>query len=219
MGWWVADALAVSPVWLFAWLWWVPFSIVLHELGHGFAAIWQGDETPIVLDRITLNPLVHMGTTSLLVFLFIGVAWGVMPVTPARFRMGRTGEALVAFAGPLVNLVLALLCLTAAAFWIRFGPAGSGRDWVWAVETFLTLGGLLNFALLVLNLLPIPPLDGSTILRSLSWRVESWYNHPNAQTVTLGILLLVFFFGGRFIWGAADTAAGVVLNGWLRLLG
>ena len=80
MGWWVTDALSVSPVLLISWVVWVIGSIVLHELAHGWAAISRGDRTPIERGHMTWNPLIHMGGMSLLVFAVVGIAWGMMPV-------------------------------------------------------------------------------------------------------------------------------------------
>ena len=73
-------------------------SVVLHELAHGVAAIWQGARTPIELGHMTLNPMVHMGGMSLVAAFVIGMAWGAMPVTPHRFRHGRLGDVLVSLA-------------------------------------------------------------------------------------------------------------------------
>lgn len=61
-------------------------SIVIHELAHGFAAISQGDRTPISQGHITLNPVVHMGWPSLIFLVIAGIAWGQMPVNPSKFR-------------------------------------------------------------------------------------------------------------------------------------
>ncbi|MEL6741620.1 MAG: hypothetical protein AAFP26_13265, partial [Planctomycetota bacterium] len=83
MGWWIGDALSDptrGAVWVVAWLVWVVVSITLHELAHGWAALKLGDTTPRDLDRMTFNPLVHMGPVSLVMLVIIGIAWGQMPV-------------------------------------------------------------------------------------------------------------------------------------------
>ena len=66
MSWWVKDAYEISPIFLYSWIFWVIFSIVCHELAHGWAAIRVGDDTPIHTGHMTWNPVVHMGTTSLI---------------------------------------------------------------------------------------------------------------------------------------------------------
>src|SRR5262249_8984123 len=108
--WWVAEIWNQSPVLLVSWIVWVIGSIVLHELAHGWAALWCGDRTPIETGHMTWNPLVHMGQMSLLMFALVGIAWGQMPVDPSRFR-GRYDDAKVALAGPLMNLALAITAL------------------------------------------------------------------------------------------------------------
>ena len=165
-GWWVHDLYESSPVLLASWVFWVLLSIMLHELAHGWAAIWQGDNTPRYLDRMNLNPLTHMGGTSLIFFALTGFAWGMMPVDPTRFRWGRRGEAAVAFAGPLMNIVLALISLTALGIWAARGPVN--KPIYENLYIFLYAGGWLNFFLAAFNLLPAPPLDGSRILAGLS---------------------------------------------------
>jgi Zn-dependent protease len=142
------------------------FSITLHELGHAMAAVRQGDDTPRLLGRLTLDPMVQMGPASLIMAALLGMAWGVTPVNPANFR-SRHGDAIVAFAGPLVNLALALISLTVLALLLRGKPeaelvaATTGRN---NLHMFLLVFGSWNMILFVFNMLPIPPLDGATVL-------------------------------------------------------
>lgn len=216
MDWWVADLLRRDPAQLLSWVVWVIGSIVLHELAHGWAAIRCGDRTPIESGHMTWNPLVHMGKLSLLAFAVIGFASGLMPVNPSRFR--RPGDrALVAAAGPAMNLALAIVSTLLAAVWIRYG-GGAGDNMYRNVQVFFISGAYLNLVLMVLNLLPIPPLDGSTILSTLSPSVRALYAHPRGQAVALGLLIVLFLYGFRYITGptlhlvqAAVRAVGGVL--------
>jgi Zn-dependent protease len=112
----VSDLYQENPVALASWVFWVIASIVLHELGHGIAAIRSGDRTPIDTGHMTWNPLVHMGPISLLCFAILGFCWGAMPVDPSRFR-GRYDEAKVAAAGPCMNFGLAITCAVLYAVW------------------------------------------------------------------------------------------------------
>ena len=188
-GWWVHDLWnAGRATELIAWIFWVLASISLHELAHGWAAMWEGDDTPQATGHMTANPVVHMGVPSMIAFLIIGIAWGMMPVNPYRFRHGKWGRILVSFAGPAMNLVLAFVSLTIlGCIWspLEHDPA--------PVEMFLLTGGFLNILLFALNMLPIPPLDGSNILANLSRTVAGWYSHPQAQMAGL----LLFF---ALIW-------------------
>src|SRR5688572_29409894 len=106
-GWWMGNLAAQREyALLVSWIFWVLFSITLHELAHGWAALWQGDDTPRRLGRMTPNPIVHMGWVSLLMFAIVGIAWGVMPVDPSRFRWKRKGRTIVYGAGPAMNVAL-----------------------------------------------------------------------------------------------------------------
>lgn len=210
MGWWVADLLKDNPALLVSWVVWVIGSIVLHELAHGWAAIWQGDRTPIETGHMTWNPLVHMGGMSLLMFAVVGIAWGAMPVNPGRFR-GRHGDAYVSLAGPAMNLGLALVSCVLAAVWIDY--AGGVSDPLRQnIQTFFVAGAFLNFVLCVFNLLPVPPLDGSRILASVSGGYRSLMSGPNAGTISLVAFVLVFMFAGKFIFPVARTAAWGVID-------
>lgn len=151
-----------------SWIACVVISIVLHELAHGWMALRLGDSTPNDLNRMTLSPIVHMGPLSIAVMLVTGIAWGAMPINPSRLK-GRYAEALVAAAGPAVNAVLAVAALLAAILWLRIAgelpkpgtPAKNGFDMLWLFAS-------LNALLVVFNLLPAPPLDGSHILANLN---------------------------------------------------
>ena len=91
-GWWVQVAWNIGPAYLVSWIFWVLFSITLHELAHGWAALSQGDQTPRELNRMTANPLVQMGTTSLIFFFIIGIETKakspIMETAPAPIHAG-----------------------------------------------------------------------------------------------------------------------------------
>jgi Zn-dependent protease len=222
-GWWVEAAWNASPVYLFSWLFWVVFSIVLHELGHGWAAIRCGDDTPRELGHMTWNPAVHMGGPSMLMLALFGLAWGSMPVRPSRFR-GPYDDFKVSGAGPAMNVGLAAITGIAAGLWI--GLAG-GRVGGWIapdpiygnVLTFLDLGCSLNIVLVLLNLLPIPPLDGSTMLANLSAGYRRLYEHENARGVGMLAFALVFFYGSEYLWMAGHRGNRAIINAVLGALG
>ncbi|MDJ0520999.1 MAG: site-2 protease family protein [Planctomycetota bacterium] len=204
------DLITKAPEFYFSIVIAVVISVVLHELGHGVAAIWQGDDTPRVTGHMTWNPLVHMGGFSLFLLFFAGIAFGQMPVNPHRFR-SRYGNALVAAAGPAVNLVLALIGLTIFALWIKLGGVAGvdGRPSV--LQEFFFLFGMLNIVLCVFNMLPIPPLDGSTVLRDFSGPYRRLTSDPNNQPFFLGAFLLVFFFAD-WIFDTARTVANAYIG-------
>ena len=190
-GWWLQNAWETGGfVSVFTWVFWVIASIVLHELAHGWAALWEGDQTPRERGHLTINPWVHMGPFSLLAFAVMGIAWGLMPVDPSRFRHRRWGRLLVALAGPAMNVALAMVTIVAAG--AAFAWAGTD-DFGENLRHFLYTGAWLNLLLAAFNLLPIPPLDGSVVLSSLSPQIAQFYRQPKAQIIGLaGIVILIY---------------------------
>ena len=186
-------------------------SVVLHELAHGVAAIWQGDRTPIELGHMTLNPMVHMGGMSLVAAFVIGMAWGAMPVSPHRFRHGRLGDVLVSLAGPATNALLAFLALATLGF-LSASEAAPGletnfRRLLWTL-------GYLNIVLAIFNLGPVPPLDGSRVLSGISSRYRRFVDGlENPQNLFFGYFLLIMVLERTEygLWGfALDLASGFV---------
>lgn len=221
-GWWFAEAWATAPVLAVSWVVWVIGSITLHELAHGWAALRQGDSTPRDSGHMSLNPLVHMGQTSLIVFAIVGIAWGAMPVNPSRFR-SRYGDAIVSLAGPAMNIGLAVLSMLLLVVWIGVGGGywtgrPIGEPIFGNLQTFFFVGVWLNLVLAGFNLLPIPPLDGYRILSDLSPRYRALFAGPNGPMIGLGLFIAVFFFAGPRLFDSAKDLALVLETSLLRLL-
>ena len=197
------------------WLFWIIASITLHELAHGWAALWQGDPTPRALGHMTASPMVHMGPMSLIALALVGIAWGAMPVSPQNFRMGRVGDALVALAGPAMNFLLALVTamLTPVAFYFSE-----------EIGRLLQLGVGLNILLGLFNLLPVPPFDGGRILVALVREVRQLFHSPGGQNISLIAFMLLFLSGAfgylqSFAFGVAWLLVDVFGVLWSPILG
>jgi Zn-dependent protease len=204
----------------FAWVLTLIISIVLHELAHGWAAISRGDQTPVWLNRMTPNPIVHMGGLSLILLFVVGIAWGQMPVDPTRMR-GRYAHAFVAFAGPLMNIALAFVSLSALALMMAFGSASfMDPDNQVFRRLFLLLNvfGTVNIALFIFNLIPIPPLDGSAILADFSREYRNLIARPEIQGAMLAVSVILFVVAGRYIFPAAMKVSQEYLELVLRVI-
>ncbi len=179
-------------------------SIVLHELGHGFAAIAQGDDTPRITGHITWNPLVHMGPLGLGLLFVVGIAFGVMPVNPRNFRHPN-GDAFVAAAGPLVNATIAVIALSmlATLLALNIDPTIAGVNPLWIL-------GLLNTVLAIFNLIPVAPLDGSAIVASFVPAYRDFIRNPANSTYSWVAFGIVFFMAGTLFEIGATLASGFV---------
>jgi Zn-dependent protease len=135
-------------------------SLPFHEFSHALAAYRLGDSTAKYMGRLTLNPLAHLDPVGALLILLVGFGWAKpTPYNPYNVRGGKTGEVIIAIAGPISNLVLAI----AAALPLRYINA-TGIAVPDIVVSVLSTFVLLNVILAVFNLIPIPPLDGSKLL-------------------------------------------------------
>jgi Zn-dependent protease len=188
----------------------VVFSICLHELAHGIAALSQGDETPRQEGHITLNPFVHLGWESIIFLCIAGMAWGSMPVNPANFRSRRWSDVLVSAAGPLCNLALGFVLIALLEI------ASSAPLFSTSVKRFsilfFYLAAQTNLTLCFLNVLPIPPLDGFHILSKLFPDLE----RINNSNYGLFLLMLLMVSGlGTSLYAVSDliikTTSGIDL--------
>lgn len=191
-------------------------AIAIHEFMHAFTAYRLGDPTAARLGRVTLNPVAHFDPfgflfTVLLVLGIAPIAWGKpVPVNPGNFRNPKRGMLLVAAAGPLSNLVQAVIF----ALILRFAT----ESWSPAVLTLLDTGVDINILLAVFNLIPIPPLDGHKILTGLL--PDFWYPvlAPMEQYGFAILLLFIFLpsFLGVNILGAIATPLRLILGQYLQ---
>ena len=201
-----------------SWVFWVFFSITLHELAHGWAALSQGDDTPRTTGHMTWNPLVHMPPMSIIMFIAIGITWGLMPVDPGKYKWKRQGRIVVASAGPAMNIALFILAMIGLILWTRFGPVQDPEIWM-NFHHFFFAGASLNLVLALFNLLPAPPLDGSDILSGMSLRWYMWMQDPRAIQIGFFVILVIFLSPiGDLFWEVAwrvitsiqEVAAGVM---------
>ena len=180
-----------DPVGAVAFLLGILVGIVIHEASHASSAYALGDDTAYRQGRLTLNPAEHLDVLGSLMILMAGFGWGKpTPVTPSKLKGRVWGSVAVAGAGPASNLLVVALC--AALF--RLPPFQGGY-----LLTLVWYLALANGLLFILNLIPIPPLDGASILypflpRSLDGFVSFMYQY--GPMILIGLVLLTIFLPG-----------------------
>ena len=153
------------------------FSMVAHEYAHAEAAYRQGDQTAYMLGRLTLNPLKHIDPfmtvllPALLIYYHAPFVFGAakpVPVNPRNYRDYRKGDIIVSLAGIATNLVLFAVCVIGFAFVGLIAQGVSGlQPSLRILQQMLSFGMSINLVLAFFNLIPIPPLDGSHVLKQL----------------------------------------------------
>ncbi len=187
----------------------VMFSATVHEVAHGLAAHWCGDDTAKEAGRLSLNPKAHLdGFGSIALPLIMAVMGGPMlafakpvPYNPRRLRNPRRDEALVAVAGPLSNIAQALVgaAVFAAVWRARTAIAGAlgTAGAIWAVR-LCTSYVYINLSLAFFNLIPFPPLDGSKLVMPFL-KGEARYEYERVQAYAMPILLAVLYVLPSFL--------------------
>jgi Zn-dependent protease len=185
------------------------FSVIAHEYAHGYAALRQGDTTAYMLGRLTWNPIKHIDpiyTIAMPLMLYVATQGQMMlggakpvPVDPRNYRNYRRGDIIVSLAGVFTNLLIALICAAAVPLLGIIGRAAPGASPALGfVQAMMMYAIFLNFVLIVFNLIPIPPLDGSHVLKHL---LPASLARPYEQISRYGFLVLiaVLWFGSKAI--------------------
>ena len=201
-------------------------AIVFHEMAHGFAAWRLGDPTAKRQGRLSVNPLNHIdpfGTVILpgIMMLAGGPVFGYakpVPYNPSYFKNPKTGDVIVGLAGPLANLLMAVLA--AVVSWLLYPTAQSlvlGNEvFLYFYALFLPMFALINLYLMFFNLIPIPPLDGSSIIALFVPRkyMRQYYQVQRyAFPILMVVLVLLpYLLHINPVGAYLDVTAGTVAN-------
>jgi len=188
------------------------FSVIVHEIAHGYVAYRLGDPTAYMMKRLTFNPINHIDPVGSILMPLIMVlshspvflAWAKpVPINPGYFRHPRRDDILVSIAGVTVNMLLAI----AAAIALRLLPLSMNEG----LATFLYLLCSINVGLAVFNMVPIPPLDGSHVVASL---LSPQAARAYGQISEYGFIIIIVLSGT----GVLNRMIGPVMHGVMKLL-
>jgi len=185
------------------------FSVIAHEYAHGYAALKQGDTTALSLGRLTWNPIKHIDpfmTVILPAVLFFTTNGRIIlggakpvPVNPRNYRNFKRGDIIVSLAGVTVNFLIAIAAVLVFVVAGLLGRGLSGIETTFAiVQAMMVRAVEINLLLLAFNLIPIPPLDGSHVVKYiLPLRLAVGYQQVGRYGIV--ILVLLLSFGGPFL--------------------
>jgi Zn-dependent protease len=214
------NILFVAPVLL--------FSVIAHEYAHGYAALKQGDPTAQSLGRLTWNPAKHIDPymTVILPLMMLAVSNGQIalggakpvPVDPRNYRNYKLGDIIVSLAGVFTNFLIALACtLLIVPLGLIAGVAPPIAPTIAIVQTMLVFGIGINMVLIAFNLIPIPPLDGSHVVKYLL-PAPLRIRYQQLGSLGLVILIALLVFGGRVLelWLRPAMIVSQYLIRWVR---
>ena len=194
----------------------VLLAITVHEFGHAFAAYKLGDDTPVRQGRLSLNPLDHVDPLGIAMLLFAHIGWGKpVQVDPRNYNRNITVEkadAIVSFAGPLMNFITAIIfaliyCALYKFAGISFLTSNLGYIIISIVASIVTL----NIGLGVFNLIPLPPLDGSKIFLPILPRNAKFWFVQHEQ-------MFYFIFLAIWITGIAGSLISPIISKITQLI-
>lgn len=177
----------------------VIIAMTFHEYAHAFTADKLGDDTPRKQGRLTLNPLKHIEPVGFFLLLFAGFGWGrPVEINTNRFNKNMDkskGEAIVSFAGPFMNIILAIVSAFILGLLLKFNLLDKLQiQYVDIVIKFILQLMYINLGLGIFNLIPLPPLDGSKILRHfLPYNSKIWFD--NNQYIFYIAFIIIWVLG------------------------
>ena len=195
-------------------------TLTIHEVSHGTVAYFLGDDTAKRAGRLTLNPISHIDWIGLLMLFLVHIGWAKpVPINPYNFRNYKRDTALTAAAGPLSNFLLAILL--SLVFFVIKSANPNILHYGSLISRFLIqmllYAILINLALGIFNLIPIPPMDGSKILGGFL-SDEAYYKYTAREKQGAQILILIFAISYIFRLNLIGAIIMPPLNFCMKLL-
>lgn len=198
-----------QPILFFSWALAFLIALSVHEFSHALVGTWLGDSTAKRMGRLTLNPAAHIDPLGLFAVLMIGFGWGKpVPYNPYNLRWPKWGPVAIAFAGPISNLLMAIIAVFLLA---NLGPSLGPQNLLFL---FLVIVAQLSIMLAVFNLIPLPPLDGSKALLALlshpKYAAARAFIETRGPMILLLLIVMDAFGGLGLLSGLIRWAIGLV---------
>ena len=195
-------------------------TLTIHEFSHGYVAYLLGDDTAKRAGRLTLNPISHIDPVGLLMLFIVRIGWAKpVPVNPYNFKNQKRDMAITAAAGPVSNFVMAIILSVVFNLLKAVNPniLYSGSMLTQFFIGMLVYAILINLALGIFNLIPIPPMDGSKILGGFL-SDEAYYKYTAQERKGAQILMIIFAVSFIFKLNLIGAIIMPPLNFFLKLL-
>lgn len=192
----------------------IVIGLCFHEFAHAITAFKLGDVTPKFQGRVTINPLAHIDIFGFFALLFCGFGWGkAVEINPYNFRNRRRDELLVSLAGVVMNLLIAIVCTGILKIVIAAAGSYTYGSFMYYVLLIIVYAIQINLVLMIFNLIPIPPLDGFSVLVELcNLRNTRFYHYAYQYGQFLLFIALLSGIIGRILSPAVSGMMGLLFN-------
>lgn len=203
----------------------VLIAITVHEFGHAFTAYKLGDDTPLRQGRLSLNPFDHVDPLGLAMLLFAHIGWGKpVQIDPRNYNRNisvEKADAIVSFAGPLMNFITAIVFTLIYCLIIKFANVSFYLSTVGAIiMSIIAYTITMNVGLGVFNLIPLPPLDGSKIfLPILPYNAKQWFMEREQLFYIIFLIIWITGIAGRLISPIIGSITDAILNLGMSIFG
>ena len=213
------------PMLAFVWLTALIIALTVHEFAHALVGKWRGDDTAEKFGRLSLNPLSHLDPLGFIMLVTIGFGWAKpVPFDPQNLKSPLKDGLLIALAGPIANLIMAVVAAVLFRIFLETGAVRMDT----MLGAFLVLSVLVNLLLFVFNLIPVHPLDGSKLVDVITYRTGyEWFARwlqVNGPRIMLALVLIAlmtpydpFFFIQVIATAGCNQLIGGSCNGLLGM--